>query len=95
MTWKSRGGKNVVLGLPAFPKWRVTVDGREVETGETDGFLTVPLPGEGTHTVEARFVRSWGDRLGVLITLVAVAWRGGLLGRLRRRIGSRVGTSPG
>jgi hypothetical protein len=74
----------VVLGLPAFPKWRVTVDGERVTTSDTEGFLTVPLSGDGEHVVEARFVPSWGDRLGLLVALIVIAWRAGLMGRLRR-----------
>ncbi|MEZ5381272.1 MAG: hypothetical protein R2754_05685 [Microthrixaceae bacterium] len=88
VSWRSRGGDAVVLGLPAFPKWRVTVDGERVTTSDTDGFLTVPLSGDGEHVVEARFVPSWGDRLGLLIALIAIAGRTGLLGRVRRGAGA-------
>ncbi|MEZ5374319.1 MAG: hypothetical protein R2704_16660 [Microthrixaceae bacterium] len=86
VTWRIEGGDRLITGLPAFPKWHLSVDGEPVDAAEQDGFLTADLPGGGSHVVTATFQRSWGDRLGVLITVVAVAWRSGLLARARRRL---------
>lgn len=75
VTWRTEGGDELVTGLPAFPKWHLSVDGEAVDAAERNGFLTATLPDDGAHTVEATFRRSWADRLGVLITLAVVVAR--------------------
>lgn len=91
--WTTEGAAELVTGLPAFTKWHLTVDGDAADTLERDGFLTAALPDGEPHTVEATFRRSWGDRLGVLITLLVIAWRFGLFARLRAQFGSAPGGS--
>lgn len=85
MTWRTEGADQLVTGIPAFPKWHLSVDGSPVPNSERDGFLTARLPDRGAHTVEAVFRRSWADYVGVVITLVVIAWRAGALTTLRRR----------
>ena len=85
VTWRTEGADQLVTGIPAFPKWHLSVDGSPVPNSERDGFLTARLPDRGAHTVEAVFRRSWADYVGIGITLVVIAWRAGGLTALRRR----------
>ena len=87
--WRTEGAEELVTGLPAFPKWHLSIDGTAITANERGGFLTARLPDAGGHIVEATFRRSWADRLGVAITLVFLLARFGLPVVRRRR-----GTGP-
>ena len=88
--WRTDGAQKLVTGLPAFPKWHLTVDGEAVEPEPSEGFLAARLPDTGPHTVEATFQRTWADRLGVAITVLVVAGRFALPALRRRRRRSSV-----
>lgn len=92
--WRTRGAGELITGLPAFPKWHLSVDGEAVDADERNGFLTAPLPDDGTHTVEATFRRSSADRLGVMITVLVVLWRFGMPALRRRRLARADSAEP-
>ncbi len=64
----------VRIGVLAFPNWKVTVDGKDVETfipkTETWGRLYVNIP-TGTHEVYAKLMDTPARSIGNILTIIA------------------------
>ena len=73
-TVQASASDQVALRLFRYPAWRVSVNGREVQTSarEGTGQMLVPVS-SGRNQVEIRFVRTWDRTAGGLISLFSAA----------------------
>jgi hypothetical protein len=84
---------NLVLRLFNYPSWRVTVNGREVQTAKTKrtGQVTIPI-GAGEHRLQIKFVPGQDRWLGSIISAIALLVI--ILGYAAPRFVAAVRTNP-